>query len=274
MVERAGQFSELIAQSGPALPGPSSSQLGMAIGTQRAGVLGGAAAWLGFTLPSAVVMRTCPARRRRDVGLAGAPRARARRRPGGGAGGARDVTDACAVRSSARDGGRRRVVALAWAVGGQAAAILFGGAVGVVALGSAARPPALTGAFRSRRIVAVASLAAFAVSCSARPAPRATDGGVVPLVHWMYRSARSSSAGATSFFRCSTTRSSRRVGSASGTSSPGMGWRPCPGSSFSFSSYLGAIRDPGPNGVVGAGIAVCAIYLVLSAPRRRAVFWA
>ena len=38
------------------LPGPTSSQVGIAIGLSRAGVLGGAAAWLGFTLPSALLM--------------------------------------------------------------------------------------------------------------------------------------------------------------------------------------------------------------------------
>lgn len=38
------------------VPGPSSSQLGFAIGWQRGGLLGGCAAWLGFTLPSALLM--------------------------------------------------------------------------------------------------------------------------------------------------------------------------------------------------------------------------
>lgn len=38
------------------LPGPASSQVGMAIGLQRAGILGLVAAWLGFTLPSAVLL--------------------------------------------------------------------------------------------------------------------------------------------------------------------------------------------------------------------------
>ena len=36
------------------LPGPASSQVGIAIGIARAGLLGGVAAWLGFTLPSAL----------------------------------------------------------------------------------------------------------------------------------------------------------------------------------------------------------------------------
>ncbi|XID94442.1 chromate efflux transporter [Paenibacillaceae bacterium WGS1546] len=38
------------------LPGPASSQLGIAIGMQRAGMAGGIAAWLGFTLPSAALL--------------------------------------------------------------------------------------------------------------------------------------------------------------------------------------------------------------------------
>ncbi|MBO0685691.1 MAG: chromate transporter, partial [Candidatus Dormibacteraeota bacterium] len=38
------------------LPGPASSELGIAIGMLRAGVLGGFLAWVGFTLPSAVAL--------------------------------------------------------------------------------------------------------------------------------------------------------------------------------------------------------------------------
>src|SRR6266581_4237384 len=38
------------------LPGPASSQVGIAIGIFRAGLLGGLAAWLGFTLPSAIAL--------------------------------------------------------------------------------------------------------------------------------------------------------------------------------------------------------------------------
>lgn len=38
------------------LPGPASSQVGMALGLIKAGYRGAAAAWLGFTLPSAVLM--------------------------------------------------------------------------------------------------------------------------------------------------------------------------------------------------------------------------
>jgi chromate transporter len=38
------------------LPGPASSKLGFSLGLMRAGYAGGIAAWLGFTLPSAVLM--------------------------------------------------------------------------------------------------------------------------------------------------------------------------------------------------------------------------
>ncbi|MGB0414058.1 MAG: chromate efflux transporter [Coraliomargarita sp.] len=38
------------------VPGPSSSQLGFAIGWNQRGLAGGCIAWLGFTLPSAVIM--------------------------------------------------------------------------------------------------------------------------------------------------------------------------------------------------------------------------
>jgi chromate transporter len=38
------------------LPGPASSQVAFSLGLQRAGYLGGIAAWLGFTLPSAIAL--------------------------------------------------------------------------------------------------------------------------------------------------------------------------------------------------------------------------
>jgi chromate transporter len=48
-------FGEVVALA-QALPGPASSQVGFALGVLRAGAAGGAAAWLGFTMPSALLM--------------------------------------------------------------------------------------------------------------------------------------------------------------------------------------------------------------------------
>ncbi len=50
-------YAELLALA-HALPGPGSSQVGFAIGLLRAGWPGACAAWLGFTLPSALLMFT------------------------------------------------------------------------------------------------------------------------------------------------------------------------------------------------------------------------
>lgn len=48
-------YSDLVALC-QFLPGPASSQVGMALGLQRAGWLGALMAWIGFTLPSALAL--------------------------------------------------------------------------------------------------------------------------------------------------------------------------------------------------------------------------
>lgn len=59
-VERRGwlddrSYADLVALC-HFLPGPTSSQVGMAIGLRRAGALGLLAAWFGFTIPSAILL--------------------------------------------------------------------------------------------------------------------------------------------------------------------------------------------------------------------------
>ena len=49
------RYSAMISLS-QILPGPGSSQVGFAIGLERAGIFGGIAAFLGFTLPSFLIM--------------------------------------------------------------------------------------------------------------------------------------------------------------------------------------------------------------------------
>jgi chromate transporter len=50
-----GQYADLVALC-QFLPGPASSQVGFAIGVQRGGIMGGIAAFLGFTLPSILLL--------------------------------------------------------------------------------------------------------------------------------------------------------------------------------------------------------------------------
>jgi len=51
-------FADLLALC-QFLPGPTSSQLGLSIGLKQGGIAGAASAWLGFTLPSALIMAWC-----------------------------------------------------------------------------------------------------------------------------------------------------------------------------------------------------------------------
>ncbi len=49
------EYADIVALC-QVLPGPASSQVGLMIGLQRAGIAGAIAAWVGFTLPSALLM--------------------------------------------------------------------------------------------------------------------------------------------------------------------------------------------------------------------------
>ena len=40
----------------PVLPGPASSQVGIGIGTMRGGIIGGIISFIGFTLPSVIML--------------------------------------------------------------------------------------------------------------------------------------------------------------------------------------------------------------------------
>jgi len=51
----ARSYADLVALC-QFLPGPASSQVGMALGLQRAGWLGALLAWIGFTMPSACLL--------------------------------------------------------------------------------------------------------------------------------------------------------------------------------------------------------------------------
>ena len=200
------------------LPGPASSQLGIAIGTLRAGRLGGLAAWLGFTLPSAVALVVF-AFVVEDVGDAGrglAARARGRRgrgRRAGGVGMARRLAPDAPRLAIAGGGGGGRAGRVGRARPGRCRS-LAAGVVGAVALPRRRRrAPRGSAAVVGRRL-AVASLALFGVLLAGLPLLR----GAVESQAARARStrstgpARSSSAAATSCCRSCTPRSSTRAG--------------------------------------------------------------
>ena len=52
LMKRILRFSSAM----PVLPGPASSQVGIGIGTIRGGILGGIISFIGFTLPSVIIL--------------------------------------------------------------------------------------------------------------------------------------------------------------------------------------------------------------------------
>ena len=260
-------FSELVAVTN-LLPGPSSSQLGMAIGARRAGVLGGVAAWVGFTFPSAVAMTVLAL----VVGAADVS----------GAGWVHGLelvavpVVALAVlamqRSLAPDLGRLALavvaagVAIAWhGFSGQAAAIVLGGVVGVLAFRTQARPPALTTAFHGRKLVALGCLAVFGLLLvGLGPLADATGAQALALVHAMFRSGALVFGGGHVVLPLLHDAVVQPGWVSEQAFLAGYGLaQAMPGPLFTFSAYLGAIQDPTPNGAAGAAIAVLAIFLPL-----------
>jgi chromate transporter len=259
-------FSELVAVTS-LLPGPSSSQLGIAVGAHRAGRLGGLAAWLGFTLPSAVAM-TVLALAVESADLSDA----------GWIHGLELVAVpvvALAVlgmqRSLAPDllrlvlAAAAAAVVIAWGgFAGQAAALALGAVFGVAALRSRpAAAPALATPFDGGRLFAIGCLAAFAALLLGLPAiADETDGGAIALVDAMYRSGSLVFGGGHVVLPLL----DQAVVSPGWVSQQeflaGYGLvQAMPGPLFTFSAYLGAIREPSPNGIAGAAIAVGAIFL-------------
>ena len=246
------------------LPGPSSSQLGIAIGANRAGRLGGLAAWVGFTLPSAVAM-TVLALAVGSADLSGA----------GWVHGLALVAVpvvATAVlgmqRSLAPDLVRLALaaaaasVAIAWGgFAGQAAAIALGAFVGIALFRNQALPQRLTASFAGGRLMATGCIAAFGALLLGLPA-LADATGAVALVDAMFRSGSLVFGGGHVVLPLldEAVVSPGWVGQQEFLAGYGLA-QAMPGPLFTFSAYLGAIQEPSPNGVAGAALAVGAIFL-------------
>jgi chromate transporter len=257
-------FADLVALC-QFLPGPASSQLGIAIGTRRAGLAGGVAAWLGFTLPSAVGLTifglvTVSA----DLASAGWVH---------GLKLAAVAVVAQAVWSMARtltpDWPRWTIaivaaaIALGWATPLSQVAIIAGGAaIGRLVL----RPATIAIASNepspvSPRLGAI-SLALFAALLLFLPVARAADGQPIALFESFYR------AGALVFG------GGHILLPLLNASVVEPGWvspdqflagygaaQAVPGPLSTFAAYLGAVSAVPPNGITGAAIATVGIFL-------------
>ncbi len=259
------QFGELVALSN-LLPGPSSSQVGIAVGMHRAGKLGGLAAWLGFTLPSAAIL-TALAIWARDVDLADAGWVRGLELA------AAAVVAAAVIGMAgtlARGAGRLMIAAVAAAVAllvpgapGQIATIVGAGTVGVIAFRGSVRPLRLTMRFPVARGTAVAS--AFCFVGLLIGLPFAADLGsshALALVDSFYRSGSLVFGGGHVVLPLLNDAVVQTGWVSQQAFLAGYGaTQAMPGPLFTFSAYLGAIEEPSPNGIAGAAIALGAIFL-------------
>jgi len=249
------------------LPGPASSQVGITIGILRGGLPGALAAWLGFTMPSALAMIAF------GYGVA---------RLG-------DITQAAwlhglkivavavvaqAVWSMARTlcPDRERatmavaaallVLALPNAVG-QIGAIALGALIGwrlLPATGGAAPVPI---AVHIARPFAVVSLVAFVILLAGLPLlANASHNHAIALVDSFYRSGSLVFGGGHVVLPLLQKEvvPPGWIGNDAFLAGYGAA-QAVPGPLFTFSAYLGTVMQPGPNGWVGGLICLAAIYL-------------
>ncbi len=256
-----------MSRSAKSLPGPASSQLGVAIGTLRAGPLGGLAAWLGFTLPSAVILI--------GFALLADPTSLTDAAWSHGLQLAAIAVVAQAVwqmrRSLAPDATRRAialaafVVALAVSTPLTSAAVILGGAIlgPVVVRRLPPGAPSIETPSPVGRRGGILAIAAFGGLLVGLPLVRATaDIPIVTLADPFYRSGALVFGGGHVVLPLLDDAIVGRGWVDEGRFLAGYGAaQAVPGPLFTFAGYLGAIVSVPPGGVAGAVVALIAIFL-------------
>lgn len=251
------------------LPGPASSQVGMAIGLMRAGYLGLLAAWMAFTLPSAIIL----------VAFAyGAGTLEAAAGTGWiqGLKAAAVAVVAHAVLGMARSltpDKERAAIAVLGMIGamlipfaiGQVLVILAGGLIGLVwlrpSVGSAEEDESLAVAVRRR--TALVFLTVFVALLALLPLLASASGdGVTRLVDGFYRAGSLVFGGGHVVLPLLQAEvvETGLVGREAFLAGYGAA-QAVPGPLFTFAAYLGAVAQTPPSGIVGAAIALVAIFV-------------
>lgn len=261
-----GAYADLVALC-QFLPGPASSQVGFAIGLARGGAAGALAAWLGFTMPSAIALVLFGYGAARMSGVAWE----------GLLHGLKVVAVAVvaqAVWGMARtlcpDRERATIAAVAALIVvfasssvGQIAAIVLGGVAGLVVCRSAAT--AATGhlAFSVSRTAGVASLALFLALLFGLPvAVSATGSHALALFDAFYRAGALVFGGGHVVLPLLQAEVVAPGWVSNDAFLAGYGAaQAVPGPLFTFAAYLGTVMGPPPNGWVGASICLVAIFL-------------
>lgn len=258
-------YADLVALA-QFMPGPASSQTGFAIGVLRGGLPGGFAAWLGFTMPSAIVMLLSAY----GVDLAAG---------GTGAGivhGLKLVAVAVVAQavwgmagSLCPDRTRATIAVLATlallllpSALTQVAVILAGAAAGITLLRNGAPADHATLGFRVRPAAGIAALVLFAVLLLGLPLFAATGSHALALAEASYR-AGSLVFGGGHVVLPLLERAFVPTGWISADAFlAGYGVaQAVPGPLFTFAAFLGAAQNFWPNGALGAAIALVMIFL-------------
>ncbi|AZU01686.1 chromate efflux transporter [Brevibacterium linens] len=272
------EYADLVALC-QMLPGPASSQVGMGLGLRRAGLPGLAAAWVTFTLPSAILLTLFA------LGLSAFGEL-------GDAGwllglkAAAVAVVAGAVQSMAKsltpDARRASIAGLAIVLMlvipnsivptalVQVAAIVLGGVLGLVWLKRPHRgaknretPAETRVASRGARRLGVSALIAFVALLVGLPALTAVTGdATIRLIDIFYRAGALVFGGGHVVLPLLEAELVPTGLIDHDTFLAGYGAaQAVPGPLFTFAAFLGASMTSGPTGILGAGIALLAIFL-------------
>ena len=248
------------------LPGPASSQVGMAIGIARAGMPGALAAWIGFTLPSALALIAFA------YGIA---------RFGGGSTGWLHGLKVVAVavvaqavwgmaRSLAPDRPRATLallaalLMLAWPTAlGQIGAIVAGGIAGRLWLAAPAGATPTTAAFPVPHAWAIAAWVAFLALLAGLPlAAKLTGDPTVAVIDGFYRAGSLVFGGGHVVLPLLQAEVVPPGWVSNDAFLAGYGAaQAVPGPLFTFAAYLGTVMTAPPGGWLGGLVCLVAIFV-------------
>jgi chromate transporter len=259
-------YSDLVALC-QFLPGPASSQVGMALGLLRAGWLGTLAAWVGFTMPSAIALIAFAygIARFGDVASSGAVH------------GLKVVAVAVVAqavwgmaKSLCPDRPRAGLAIFAALLTlvlpsavGQVGAILICGALGARLLKIAPQHAMLHQPYGVPRRAGIAALCAFVALLLGLPLWVAADGSTLaPLIEGFYRSGALVFGGGHVVLPLlqSTVVPAGAVSNADFLAGYGAA-QAVPGPLFTFAAYLGAVMDGPLSGWVGGLVFLAVIFV-------------
>ena len=248
------------------LPGPASSQVGIGVGIFRAGMLGGLAAWLGFTLPSALALVLF------GLGIRGLDLSEAGWLHGLKVAAVAVVAQAvwgmaralCPDRERATIAILAALVVLAWpSAGGQVGVIVTAGMIGWWLLPGSSGAGATHARVPIRRTAGIAALLAFAALLVGLPVLRhVAPSQPLAVLDSFYRAGSLVFGGGHVVLPLLQAEVVPPGWVSNEQFLAGYGAaQAVPGPLFTFAAYLGAVMQAAPTGWAGGALALLAIFL-------------